>query len=98
MSMAQCEEFYTAKVAQAEKHVRERYPLLQRAEMTPTVWAQDHATDLLATWLKALKIIDAHWELGEFGTDFKEAVLLMARTWMEICKRFAAVLQLKEAA
>jgi hypothetical protein len=98
MTMAACEAFWNEKVAQAEKVVRERYPLLRVAETTPTVWAADHAADLLQVWTKGLQVVDAHWSCGEFVDDFKAAVLAAVRAWMEMCKRFEAALRLQEAA
>lgn len=98
MSMAACEAFWNEKVAQAEKVVRERYPLLRQAERTATGWAADHAEELLTTWRKNLATVDAHWQCGEFGADFKAAVLAAVRAWMEMCKQFDAALRLQEAA
>lgn len=98
MTMAACEAFWNEKVAQAEKVVRERYPRIRQAEMTPTVWAADHAVDLLQSWKSGLQVVDAHWECGEFVEAFKAAVLAAVRAWLEMCKRFDAALRLQEAA
>lgn len=98
MTMAACEGYWNEKVAQAEKVVRERYPLLRSADGTPTLWAADHAAELLATWRQGLAVVDVHWQCGEFVEDFKQAVLAAVRAWMEMCKRYDAALRLEVAA
>lgn len=91
MNVEACTKFYQEKHAQAAKVFSERYGCaLTSGEKSIVEWAEESQPELYAKLRASEREVDALWENGVFDEDFKVQVLIYLRTWLELCRVYAA--------
>ncbi len=94
MTQAACAVFYQEKTKQAEGVFAERYAAIMAVATTPLFdWAADCQPELYRTCRVAFVELEHLWADGKFGEVFKKHVLTYFRTYLEICRLYAADLE-----
>jgi len=99
MSAAACAVYYHEKQKQTEKVFDDRYAaILATSDISFMHWAEDNLQELYRKYQEEGREVDRLWSDGQCTEAFKNHVLTYFRTALEICKRYAAELEKRQAA